>query len=124
MIDLAWVLTNQGGNTKIYAEALKSPVKKEESKKASLSSQEKNKNNISPKIPNRYLQIFLGYCYSCNNFVHKALNSRTKRKESKYKKKPLSIKTKGNKNMFSLLQQYGIECYKCNNHGHMERIVS
>ena len=38
-----------------------------------------------------------------------------------YKKKSSSNKTKGNKNMFSLLQQYDIESYNCNNHGHMER---
>ena len=29
--------------------------------------------------------------------------------------------SKGNKNLFTLLQKYHIECYKCNNHGHMER---
>ena len=29
-------------------------------------------------------------------------------------------KSKGNKNLFTLLQKYDIECYKCNNHGHME----
>ena len=34
--------TNQGGNKKSYAEALKSPVKKEESKKDSLKYQNKN----------------------------------------------------------------------------------
>ena len=109
------------GGKKSYAEILKTLEKREVNKKAGLISQDKNKNNISPKIPNRYLQIFLGYCYSCNNFGHTALNCRTKRKESEYKKMPSSIKTKGNKNMFSLLQQYDIECYNCNNHGHMAR---
>ena len=114
-------ITNKKGGKKSYAKILKTPAKKEVNKKAGLISQDENRNNIAPKRPNRYLQIFLGYCYSCNNFGHKALNCRTKRKESEYKKMPSSIKTKGNKNIFLLLQQYDIECYKCNNHGHMAR---
>ena len=69
-----------------------------------------------PKRPNRYQQIFLGHFYSCNNFGHKALNY-----VSEYKKKSSSNKSKGNKNLFTLLQKYYIECYKCNNNGHMER---
>ena len=47
--------TNQGGNKKSYAKALKSPVKKEDSKKVSLKSKDKNRNNMVPKRPNRYL---------------------------------------------------------------------
>ena len=66
--------TNQGGNKKIYVEALKSPVKKRESEKHALNSQDKNINNMVPKRPNKYLRIFLGHYYSCNNFVHKSLN--------------------------------------------------
>ena len=46
--------TNQGGNKKSYAEALHSPVKTEKSKKVVLSSQDKNRNNMVPKRPNRY----------------------------------------------------------------------
>ena len=102
-------VTSKEGSKKSYAKVLKTLAKKERSKKAGLISRDKNRNNLAPKRPNRYLQIFLGYCYSCNNFGHKALNCRTKRKEFEYKKNPLSIKTKGNKNMFSLLQQYDIE---------------
>ena len=52
---MMFFFTNQGGNKKIYAEALKSPVKKEESKKVSPNSQDKNTNNMVPKRPNRYL---------------------------------------------------------------------
>ena len=70
-------VTNQEGSKKIHAKVLKTPAKKEGSKKAGLISQDKNRNNITPKRPNRYLQIFLGHCYSCNNFGHKALNCRT-----------------------------------------------
>ena len=46
--------TNKGGNKKIYAKALHSPVKTKERKKVVLSSQDKNKNNMVPKRPNRY----------------------------------------------------------------------
>ena len=74
-----------------------------------------------PKRPNRYLQIFLGHYYSCDNFGHKSLNWETNRKVHEYKKKSSSHKTKGNHNLFTLLQKYDIECYKCNNHGHMAR---
>ena len=42
--------TNQGGNKKSYVEALKSQVKKEESKKDALNSQDKNRNNIGHPI--------------------------------------------------------------------------
>ena len=113
--------TNKGGNKKIYPKALKSPVKKGRSKKAGLISQDKNRNNLAPKRPNRYLQIFLGHCFACNNFGHQALNCRIERKASEYKKKSSSDNSKGNKNIFTLLQKYDIKCYKCNNHGHMER---
>ena len=38
------------------------------------------------------------------------------------KRKESSIhRSKGNKNPFTVLQRYDIECYKCNNHGHMAR---
>ena len=82
-----FLVTNQKGRKKIYTEILKTPAKREVNKKAGLISQDKNKNNIAPKRPNRYLQIFLGHCFACNNFSNKALNWRTKRKVSEYKKK-------------------------------------
>ena len=53
------VCTNQEGSKKSYAEVLKTPAKKERSKKADLNSQDKNRNNLAPKRPNRYLEIFL-----------------------------------------------------------------
>ena len=77
--------TNQGGNKKSYAEALKNPVKKEEGKKSSLNSRDQNINNMVPKRPNRYQEIFLGHCYSCNNFGHKAINCRSYGKFHEYK---------------------------------------
>ena len=96
-------VTNQEGSKKSYVEVLKTPTKKERSKKVGLISQDINANNIAPKRPNRYLQIFLGHYFSCNNFGHKALNCKTKRKVSKYKRKSSSNKMKGNKNLFTLL---------------------
>ena len=71
--------------------------------------------------PNRYLQFFLGHCYSCNNFGHKALNCRTNGKVLEYKKKLSSNKPKENHNLLTLLKKYDIECYKCNNCGHIAR---
>ena len=114
-------VSNQEGSKKSYAKVLKTPAKKEISKKYGLISQDKNRNNLAPKRPNRYLQIFLGHFFACNNFGHKSLNCRTKRKVSEYKNKSSSNKSKGNKNLFTSLQKYDIECYKCNNHGHMAR---
>ena len=113
--------TNQGRNKKSYVEALEIPVKKEDSKKVAPNSQDKKRNNMAPKRPNRYQQIFLGHCHFCNNFGHKAVNYRAYGKVHEYKKKSLSNKPKGNHNPFTLLQKYDIDYYKCNNHGHMAR---
>ena len=99
-------------------------MKKEESKKSSPSSYDKNRTNELSKIPmtNRYQHIFLGHCYACNNFGHKALNCRALRKFQEYKKNSPSDKPKGsNHNHFTLLQIYDLECYKCNNYGHIAR---
>ena len=76
-------VTNQEGSKKIYGKILKTPAKKERSKKPYLNSQDKNRNNIAPKRPNRYLQIFSGHYFSCNNFGHKALNCKIERRVSK-----------------------------------------
>ena len=48
-------ITNKEGSKKNYAEVLKAPAKKEGSKKTGLISQDKNRNNIEPNRPNRYL---------------------------------------------------------------------
>ena len=96
-------ITNQEGSKKRYAEVLKTPAKKEGSKKATLISQDKNRNNIAPKRPNRYLQIFLGHFFSCNNFGNKSLNCRTERNVSEFNKKSSSNESKGNNNLFTLL---------------------
>ena len=80
-------VSNQEGSKKSYAEVLTTPAKKERSKKDGLISEDKNRINLEPKRPNRYLQIFLGDFFSCNNFGHKALNWRTQSKVSEFKKK-------------------------------------
>ena len=67
-------VTNQEGSKKHYVEVLNTSAKKERSKKDDLISKDKNRNNLAPKRPNRYLQIFLGHYFSCNNFGYKALN--------------------------------------------------
>ena len=53
--------TNQGGNKKGYAAALKSLVKKEESKKSIPNFHRKNKTNLVPKrsLMKRYQEIFI-----------------------------------------------------------------
>ena len=48
-------VTNQEGSKKIYAKVLKTPAKWERSKHADLISHDKNRNNLAPKRPNRYL---------------------------------------------------------------------
>ena len=50
-----FIVINQEGSKKSYAEVLKTPAKKEISKKVGLISQDKNRNNLAPKRPNRYL---------------------------------------------------------------------
>jgi hypothetical protein len=86
-----------------------------------------------PPTP-RYQNIFLGLCYSCNNFGHKAINCRAYAKgrntwnkssyenpknhyEGNYPRKPHEA-FDINYNNFGALG-YEIECYKCNNFGHI-----
>ena len=85
-----------------------------------------------PPIP-RYQNFFFGLCYSCNNYVHKAIycrdytqNRNTWRRniyekskyqfESNYVRNPCGAFDR-NYNRFGALS-YEIECYKCNNFGH------
>ena len=73
-------------------------------------------------VTSRYQHIFFGHCYLYNNFGHKALNYRAYGKFCDYKKNESSNKPKvRNHNSFTPLQKYDIECYKCNNNGHMSR---
>jgi hypothetical protein len=96
--------------------------------KESTSLQKKKKTNgrimtvIRRTPPNRYQHIFLGYCYSCNNFGHKAVHCKAYRKYNprnvqRYKNNKNDVE-KINYNSFSPLQEYNVECHKCNNYGH------
>jgi hypothetical protein len=84
---------------------------------------EDKKNTVTRRTPpNRYQHIFLGYCYSCNNFGHKAVHCKSYRKYNpknvqRYKKNKNNAE-KRNYNSFSPLQDYNVECHKCNNYGH------
>ena len=101
-----YYFTNQGGNKKGYTATLKSLVKKE-GRKTSIP----NKINVMPKKPmtNKYQQIFLGHCYSCNKFGHKALNCRAYEKFHEYSLNSPSDKPKGrNHNRFTPLQRYDL----------------
>jgi hypothetical protein len=69
---------------------------------------------------NRYQYIFLGYCYSCNNFGHKEVHCKAYRRHNpKNVQRSQKFNTnKRNYNSFSPLQDYNMECLKCNNYGH------
>ena len=69
--------------------------------------------------------IFLGYCFACSNFGHKAMNCRA------YERKSLKVKNynlKDNQtvhqvkrrtyNSFAPLQERNLECFNCHNYGH------
>ena len=68
-------LKKQYGNKNMYADVLKESVKKGDSQNIDFFQKERgtNKNPRRP-ITNINLQLFLGYCYSCNNFGHKSFN--------------------------------------------------
>jgi hypothetical protein len=82
------------------------------------------KNTITRRNPpNKYL--FIGYCYSCNNFGHKAVHCKAygqynNRNVQRYKNNRYNTE-KRNYNSFSPLQNFNIECQKCNNYGHKTR---
>jgi hypothetical protein len=119
-----------------YADALKSSLRRENNKekmkplkivpnkqKSALPTKEKcdKKNTINRRNPpNRY--IFIGYCYSCNNYGHKAIHYKVygqynHRNVQRYKNNKYNAE-KRNYNSFSPLQNFNIECQRCNNYGH------
>jgi hypothetical protein len=77
----------------------------------------------------RYQNFFLGHCYTCGNFGHKAINCRINERNnyasymngenSRYEnvRRPFNI----NYNRFDPLMDQNIVCYKCNNIGHKAR---
>jgi hypothetical protein len=123
-----------------YSYALRNPSKKEDNKMKMTSLKTIfNKKTPHPKLkgntnirrmvsegkgntiirrnpPNRYQHIFLGYCYSCNNFGHKEVCCKAYIKYKpnnvqRYKNKNKDAK-KINYNSFSPLQEYNVECHK------------
>ena len=127
---------NQVG-PKSYAATLRSTVKKEEEEKIRNAH-----NSIRPLPPikkelkitlkkiyqNRYPYIFLGYCFACSNFGHKAVSYRV------YEKKRLNGKNYNFKNNQTVsqaksrnykssthLQEKYLECFNCHNYGHKAR---
>jgi hypothetical protein len=76
-----------------------------------------------------YQNFFLGHCYTCENFGHKAINCRINERNnyasymngenSRYEKfcRPFNQ----NYNPFDPLMDQNIVCYKCNNLGHKAR---
>jgi hypothetical protein len=135
---------------KSYANILKGSINNERNNRKGNDDQQKpdssHKNNknefrrvVPPRRPftNRYQNLFLGYCFSCNNFGHKEIDCRAyarsdhvrDRNRGSYKTSKddyVSNKTRSshgfankNYNSFSPLLDYNIECYKCNNYGHI-----
>jgi hypothetical protein len=122
-------------NPKGYAVALQISLKEEEIKiktnsnqhKFSLPSKENEyRRNTTTRItpPKRCQHLFLGYCFFCNNFWHKALHFRA---YGKYNHKNVqrygyknnnnyNNKDNRNYNSFSPLQDYNVDKY--NNYGH------
>ena len=120
--------TNQDGNKRSYAVVLMSQIKKEESKKFSSPLQ---RTYMMPKIPvaSKHQPLFLGKCYTCNNFGQMARNCKLKTPVEKgitshtfvYKKNIRRNNLKGrNYNSFAPLQN-STKCYNCGNQGHIAR---
>jgi hypothetical protein len=127
---------------KIYANILKGSIDDERSSKKVNDDQKKpnsshknNKNDFRRVVSRRpfttrYQNIFLGYCFSCNSFGHKALDCRAYERSSHMRDRNRgSYKTSKNDyvsnetrsshgfvdknyNSFASLLDYNIECYK------------
>ena len=70
--------THQDGNKRSYVVVLMSQIKKEEIKE--FASPLQRTTYMMPKRPvtSRHQQLFLGNCYTCNNFRHMARNCKLK----------------------------------------------
>jgi hypothetical protein len=76
----------------------------------------------------RYQTIFFGLCYACDNFGHNDMNCRTNSKninnfeihtQKGYLRRPSETHRRSYKRFESLSTE--VECYKCNNFGHMAK---
>ena len=86
-----------------------------------------NKRNTTSRrtLPKGHRHIFLGYCFSCNNFRHKAVNCRVNERntfgcKSSHKRR-ISHDSITSHDPFAPLMAYNMECYKCHNPGHKAR---
>jgi hypothetical protein len=68
----------------------------------------------------RYQTIFLGLCYACNNFGHKAVNCRDDSRSINSYPRRSSEKQRISYRRFESLR-IEVECYKCNNFGYMAK---
>jgi hypothetical protein len=75
-----------------------------------------------------YQTIFFGLCYACNNFGHKAVNCRANNRNNNYfesytqrgySRRPSETQRRSYNRFESLSTE--VECYKCNNFGHMAK---
>jgi hypothetical protein len=76
----------------------------------------------------RYQTIFFGLCYACNNFGHKVVNCRANNRNNNnfeshtqrgYSRRPSETQRRIYNRFESLSTE--VECYKCNNFGHMAK---
>jgi hypothetical protein len=76
----------------------------------------------------RYQTIFFGLCYACNNFGHKVVNCRANNRNNNnfeshtqrdYSRRPSETQRRSYNRFESLSTE--VECYKCNNFGHMAK---
>jgi hypothetical protein len=75
-----------------------------------------------------YQNIFFGLCYACNNFGHKVVNCRANSRninnfeihtQKGYPRRPSETHRRSYNRFESLSIE--VECYKCNNFGHMSK---
>jgi hypothetical protein len=76
----------------------------------------------------RYQTIFFGLCYTCNNFGHKVVNCRAKNKNNNkfesYTQRDYSRRSSDTQiRSYNRFESFSteVECYKCNNFGHMAK---
>ena len=73
----------QDENKKSYTDVLKDSVKKGHNKKFDSFQNERRKNKLLRRsMTNKNMQLFLGNCYVCNNFGHKAFDCRMNQKHN------------------------------------------
>jgi hypothetical protein len=131
------------GNSRNYANALRSGINKQEEVEeqhehdtSSWNKRSKFRKGETPRRSSstRYENIFLGHCYTCRNFGHKAIDCKINARNNYvrnmndygYPRDNHVNRRYGNAhgfvninyNPFDPLMDQNIVCYKCNNLGH------